>query len=237
MADILSLLSDRPIAYHRSLVKKYGLVAGVFLGQLLFWQGKGSKGQWVYKTQDEMKDETGLTRSNQETARKKLLAKGILEEKLVSIPARLHYRVNLTELAKSLGFSSLSESSKLDCRVSASSDVGIPQTNTENTQENTTEGGTAPPRPPAVDLIRSITGRYPPRRLWSALVNRLGAAPDKTKLEQVFTTWSMRGHNITNYDGILDWYEKGIPPPPGNRLPPNPNLPGRDKDGRAKLVI
>lgn len=235
MADILSLLSDRPIAYHRSLVKKYGLVAGVFLGQLLYWQGKGSKGQWVYKTQEEMKDETCLSRRNQETARKKLIEKGVLEEDLRGVPARLHFRVKLTELAKSLGISSLAEPSKLDCTKAPYSGGGTEQTITKNTQENTTERG-AKRRPPQIDLLRDIVGRFPPRVIWQGLTNRLGPAPDERRLREVYTAWRARGHNQLNYDGILDWYEQGIPPPPnGHRsLPTQAEM---NAGGRGKLVL
>lgn len=234
MADILSLLSERPIAYHRPLVKKFGVIPGIFLGQLLFWQGKGSKGQWVYKTQEEWKDETGLTRRNQETARKKLIENGILEEELRGLPAKLHYRVNLTALSKSLGFSSLAETSKLDCTNPPNLDGGIRQTITENTQKNTTEIAAKPRPPVSVKVWREVTRRYPPREIWSDVDNCLGAAPDKSKLEMVYKAWLLRGNKPTNYGGILDWYKTGIPPNGPFRLPTQAEM---NAGGRGKLVI
>lgn len=235
MADILSLLAERPIAYHRPLIRKFGLAPGIFLGQVLFWQGKGSKGQWVYKTQEEMKEETCLSRRNQETARKKLIAAGVLEEELRGIPARLYFRVNLTVLAKTLGISSLAETSKLDGTKAPNSGVRNRQTITENTQENTTERAPEAARPLSVEVWRQTTRRYPPKEIWSDVENCLGASPDEVKLQRVYKEWILCGNKPTNYRGIMDWYKNGIPPPNGNhKLPTQAEM---NAGGRGKLVL
>jgi hypothetical protein len=98
---IIELLGDRPIAYHPMLAKALGgVVEAVFASQLLYWTGKGKiAGNWIYKTQAEMEEETGLTRSNQETARKTLIKMGILEEARRGVPGRMHYRLDLDKLA------------------------------------------------------------------------------------------------------------------------------------------
>jgi hypothetical protein len=57
---------------------------------------------WFYKTQAEIEDETGLTRYEQEGARKKLVASGVLEEQKKGIPAKLYFRVNPVALASIL---------------------------------------------------------------------------------------------------------------------------------------
>ena len=60
---LLVLLHDRPVAYHPALVKVAGSVtAALFLSQLLYWHGKGSDPEWIYKTQADMEEETGLSR-------------------------------------------------------------------------------------------------------------------------------------------------------------------------------
>lgn len=89
-----------PIAYYVSFAKVAGDVcAGVFVSQFFYWYGKGhDPEQWIYKTQSEIEEETGLTRRNQETARKTLKALGILEEKLEGLPAKLHYRLDIERL-------------------------------------------------------------------------------------------------------------------------------------------
>lgn len=87
---------DRPIAYHRIFTKIGGSVtAGVMLSQAYYWsQRTKSIEGWFYKTVDEWEEETGLTRSEQETARKHLIEKGIISYKVKGIPATGHYLVN-----------------------------------------------------------------------------------------------------------------------------------------------
>lgn len=87
----------RPVAYYPKLTAITGGVKEtIFLCQLLYWESKQhSKDRWIYKTQAELTEETGLSRYEQETARRNLKRRGFLEEKLAGIPATLHFRVNL----------------------------------------------------------------------------------------------------------------------------------------------
>ena len=111
---IKALLTDRPIAYHPIVAKAVGSsTAGIFLSQFLYWTPRSQDREgWIYKTQDEIYGETGLTRWEQETARTKLREAGrsdgkkgkeaklggVLEEKLAGVPSRLYYRVNMAAL-------------------------------------------------------------------------------------------------------------------------------------------
>lgn len=100
-ADLPQLL-ERPIAYHRIFAHVCGdPVAAIFLSQAFFWspRTKDEEG-WFYKTQAQWFDETGLTRRHQETARKKLVALGILKEVRRGIPAQLYFRLDLQRLAE-----------------------------------------------------------------------------------------------------------------------------------------
>jgi hypothetical protein len=93
---VLAILQDRPIAYHPILAKALGGVKqAVFVSQLLYWTGKGKRADgFIWKTQEEWTDETGLSAYEQRTARKHLVKSGVLQEKLKSVPARLYYRLN-----------------------------------------------------------------------------------------------------------------------------------------------
>ena len=53
---------------------------------------------WFYKTQKEIRDETGLTREEQETARRRLISAGVLEEDRRGVPAKLYFRVKADAL-------------------------------------------------------------------------------------------------------------------------------------------
>ena len=72
--DALLEILDRPISYHRCFAQITGSVAaGVMLSQLIYWSKRTSDPEkWFYKTQKEWQEETGLTRTEQENARKKL---------------------------------------------------------------------------------------------------------------------------------------------------------------------
>ncbi len=89
-----------PVAYYPSISKALGSVkACIFLCQFLYWEGKQEiKDGWIYKTQDEIYNETGLSAEEQRSARKLLKELGILEEEKRGIPAKNCYRINLQKL-------------------------------------------------------------------------------------------------------------------------------------------
>ena len=125
-----AVLCDRPIAYHPMLARALGgVTTGVFLSQLLYWSGKGHDPTgWIYKTQAEWEQETGLTRLEQETARKHLRDAGVLEEKREGLPARLFYRVDFSALTN-----------KLECGKPTSLDVGNQQSSKSETDIHSIE--------------------------------------------------------------------------------------------------
>jgi hypothetical protein len=100
---LLDLL-DRPIAFHRIFVTLTGSVlAAVMLSQAFYWSRRTKHpGGWFYKTQEEWEEETGLTRGEQEAARKRLRITGFWAEERRGIPARLYFRVDLDMLAEQL---------------------------------------------------------------------------------------------------------------------------------------
>ena len=116
-AALLEVVTSKPIAYYVAFANVGGgVTSGVFLSQLLYWTGKGKDPDgWIYKVQGEWTDETGLTRREQETARRRLRQVGILQEKRAGVPARLYYRVDLDKLIALLAQSSMAESAKQEC--------------------------------------------------------------------------------------------------------------------------
>ena len=133
MSRLIKLL-DRPIAYNPAFAKlkagkvRSGPVAAVFLSQLVYWHNR-MDGGWMYKTQSDISAETALTRDEQETARKRLVALGVLEEKLRGIPAIMHYRIN-TERLEALLIEQVKPDTKADSNESRAANiknVGTPQ--------------------------------------------------------------------------------------------------------------
>jgi hypothetical protein len=87
------------LEFNARCIRKFGPAAGTFLRQLIYWTGKEHDLEgWIYKTQAEMDQETGLSRKQQEKARKILRNAGVLGEIKKRTPRRLHYRVDLEAL-------------------------------------------------------------------------------------------------------------------------------------------
>jgi hypothetical protein len=77
---VKEMLPNRTVGYSPDLARAVGgATIGLFLSQLLFLSDKGANPDgWVYKSEQEMGKETGLTKREQQTARRKLLALGII---------------------------------------------------------------------------------------------------------------------------------------------------------------
>lgn len=87
---------SRSILYIRHLSQLTDNInAGLLLSQLLYWHGKGIKKEWTFKTIQELRDETGLTKNQQAKAIDIWKKVGFLEVKLVGIPPKRHFKVNL----------------------------------------------------------------------------------------------------------------------------------------------
>ncbi|WP_116341461.1 hypothetical protein [Enterobacter cloacae] len=126
MSQFLQLV-DRPIAFQRSFVRLgVGITGALLLSQIVYWQNR-MEGQWFYKTQADLEEETGLTRYEQEGARKKLVSCGVLEEAKRGIPAKLYFRVNPERLEELLvgenQHAGVGKNKNQGCGNSASSDV------------------------------------------------------------------------------------------------------------------
>jgi hypothetical protein len=78
--NVKDMLPNRVVGYSPDLARIVGgATIGLFLSQLLFLSDKGHNPDgWVYKSEAEMGKETGLTKREQQTARRKLLALGVI---------------------------------------------------------------------------------------------------------------------------------------------------------------
>jgi hypothetical protein len=77
---IKDMLPHRVVGYSPDLARMVGgATIGLYLSQLLFQSDKGANPEgWVYKSEQEMGRETGLTKREQQTARRKLLSLGVI---------------------------------------------------------------------------------------------------------------------------------------------------------------
>ncbi len=98
---LLELLEQRPIAFNPLLAKVANSArAGLFISQLLFWWNKGSEVGWIYKTINEVREETTLSRSEQDGAICIWKRLGILEVQLRGIPRRRYFKIDTDKLIR-----------------------------------------------------------------------------------------------------------------------------------------
>ncbi|MFA5272336.1 MAG: hypothetical protein WC412_08405 [Candidatus Omnitrophota bacterium] len=134
---LLQILGTRPVAYNPDLARALGSAkAGLFLSQLLYWWGNGRKPGEIYKTIEEIKYETGLSRTEQETAIKICKKFKVLEATVKGIPAKRHFKIGITNLVELMNASML-KTNKLVCEKRAKELAEKKQTITENTTHNT----------------------------------------------------------------------------------------------------
>src|ERR687894_1933404 len=92
---VKDLLPNRIVGYSPDLARAVGgATTGLFLSQLLFLSDKGANPDgWVYKSEAEMGRETGLTKREQQTARRKLLALGVIQIVRQGFKFTYHFRI------------------------------------------------------------------------------------------------------------------------------------------------
>ena len=114
---------DLPIVFHRSFVSLGGVTGALLLSQMCYWSKRTQHPEsWFWKTQEQWEEETGLTRKEQETARKRLVSCGAISEKKEGIPCKIWFKVNYERIFE------LIKSNKLVCTNRADCDVQIVQT-------------------------------------------------------------------------------------------------------------
>jgi len=139
---------QRPVAFHKIFVDVTGSVtAALMLSQAFYWSKQGRKGYWdgwFFKSADEWEEETGLTRREQETARRKLRKFDWWQEKIAKANGTptLHYRINARAF-----FSYLRETQfdKLVKPDSTNCETPVTETTTETTTELATPETTDTP--------------------------------------------------------------------------------------------
>lgn len=150
------------VGYHPVFRKISGSVgAAVLLSQIWYWNMNGKNGEsripedrdgWFFKSMDEIAHETGMSRSEIETARKKLVSLSLLEEERRGVPAKLWFRLNVDKIIDEINAcfgpksqfatirrTSSPQSRDQDGRFTADKDAESWRTISENTSENTSD--------------------------------------------------------------------------------------------------
>ena len=96
---------DLPVSFHRCLVPVTGSVTAALMLSQAIWTSQASAPAadgWFVKSREEWEDETGLSRWEQQTARRVLRDGGFLEERRVGMPAKLYFRVCPDQVLRAL---------------------------------------------------------------------------------------------------------------------------------------
>ena len=95
-AQLLLDIFDLPVSFHRCLIPITGSVTAALMLSQAIWTTQASDPTthgWFSRSQDQWTEETGLSRWEQETARRALRDAGFLEETRHGMPAKLWFRV------------------------------------------------------------------------------------------------------------------------------------------------
>lgn len=136
---VASLLGDREVvAFRPALARALGSpLAALYLCQAIYWQNIAGIGQWWFKLRDADRNEEGvkvtpynrsrqswewelgMSRAEQESARRLLKTHNLIEERRKGVPAKLYYRINLCQLNQFMETNLQSaESNRLDREIS-----------------------------------------------------------------------------------------------------------------------
>lgn len=93
--DTLSRLG-RAVGYYPKIGIHLGSpLAGIFLCQLMYWHNKTDNSLGVYKTAEHWMEETGLTYSQQRTARKLLVSLGLIIETEKRLEHKIYFKLDV----------------------------------------------------------------------------------------------------------------------------------------------
>ena len=220
--NILDLL-DRPIAYHRVFVTLTKSVkAAVLLSQAVYWQKRANQADgWWYKTAEEWQEETGLTKHEQDTARRD--CEPYLTSDLRGVPATLYWKIDEEKLTNALiQFSGKRKTRNAESAKQVTRKAQNINKNTETTTETTTDIKAAKPKkepvPPEILVYREVTHLYPLKVNWDSVVkivqsvsDRIGRTATAEDLRPFFEAWTFRGFKPTNINWT-SWAVSGVIP-------------------------
>lgn len=195
----------RPLAYYPGLVKHMGSVnAVVFFGQIFYWQDKASSDDGVYKTAEEIEQETGLSYREQATARSHLKARKLLVETCKRLEHKIFYRIDLDVLDDVIGSvvpeMRFRRSGNDKCAVGEATKAQF--VHTENTTEITTE----------TSVVVSADPMEGFDQFWKLYPRKVGKAPAEKAWKKLKVTPELLGLIATalaRQSVSIDWLKSG----------------------------
>ena len=140
-------LFGRPVAYYPRLSKVFGSTnTAILFCQFFYWHDKATSQLGIYKSVEEIEEETGLTYKEQLGARNQLKKLGVLHETNKRLEHKIYYKLELYRVDELLSFASLQKGISPNDNLSdgeltkgkPASDQIVSSLDQENTTENTT---------------------------------------------------------------------------------------------------
>jgi hypothetical protein len=166
----IAFFFGRTIAFHRCFVTLTGSVhAALMLSQALYWlnperqgQNRGKDDGWFWKTREEWEAEVGLSRWEQETARRQLRSTAFWREKQRRLEHRIYFGIDFVALEKALEASAGSQRNEVSPPLPGGGDPtsgggGIPSVDGRGTSP--TDGGGVPPSAKAAEHPSTAGGK------------------------------------------------------------------------------
>lgn len=212
----------RPVVFYPSVAKLIGMGESIFLAQLLYWtpRARNEMGDgWIYKSAEELEEETGLTYRQQRLVRRRLRKFGFLEECNRRTEHRLYFRVvpeavdKLMETPGAPNAWSHEHMTKSQVVPNQTSGGTLPnvisyketESTTESTQKKNLRRQTTPPSSPSNGKLKTQTSQQ--KRF--ACIGKLASAammirqtnPDYSDgdLVEALKAWAAR-HDIPYFD-------------------------------------
>jgi hypothetical protein len=230
----------RPIAFHPGLVPVLGSVNAVlFFGQIFYWQDKTDCQIGVYKSSEEIQQETGLTYREQANAREKLRDCGVLIETEKRLEHRIYFRINFDALDALLAncekriprndksaFRETTKAQSVETTKAQSVIQRLPETTSE-----TTAVGVRPAADPLEQYTRheranqsvTMTTDWKPGEQFPALLMRAGI-PAERFTDEVLAKFQIHHNGTSNQQNkwesaLVTWCKREQPETPKNGLP------------------
>jgi hypothetical protein len=71
---------------------------------------------------------------------------------------------------------------------------------------------------PAIEAVRRVISRYPPKSLQPEIIAALGDQFDEGRMSECYKSWLRRGYNPAGWAWLSEWYVTGIPEKNSGRM-------------------
>lgn len=200
----------RPVAYYPTVARAFGgnVATAIFLCQFMYWRGVAGDRQ-IYKTRDEIEQETGIGHDAQRRIVTQLKKEKMLTVVKKGMPARNYYQFDWEAVDKRIesfiASTSGGESPALVVGNPEHKTWGIPSTTSETTSETTTE--TSKRR--GAKRVKHHSGVMVGESRYKRMCEERGKQTVDDMIETIVVWCEAKGKSYTDYAAAAeDWFRR-----------------------------